>query len=111
MPQNRIHEQLSRKRTGSSFANLHEWMCGSNLTCKEYEQRHTLINIFDNIPYVRERWGEVGVSEYLYHFHDDFELNKAVRLTKFLMKLPLVRPILKSTAIICDLLAFRFVSK
>ncbi|GAX60421.1 metal dependent phosphohydrolase [Candidatus Scalindua japonica] len=111
MPQNRIHEQLSRKRTGTSFADLHEWMCGSKLTCKEYEQRHTIINILDNIPYVRKRWGETGVQEYLYHFHDDFERNKAIRLTNFFMKLPLVRSILKSTAIIYDFMAYLFISK
>lgn len=90
MPHNKIHEELSKKRTGKSFADLHDWMCGEGLAREEIAKRHSVTKVIDNLPYVRERWGDLGVQEYLYHIQDDFDRNLAVRLSKFMIRLPIL---------------------
>lgn len=111
MPHNKIHEELSKKRTGKSFADLHDWMCGEGLTREEIAKRHSVTKVIDNLPYVRERWGDLGVQEYLYHIQDDFDRNLAVRLSKFMIRLPVLGLSLRIVAYMYHRLVHGLLSK
>lgn len=111
MPHNKIHEELSKKRTGKSFADLHDWMCGAGLTPDEIAQRHKVTSITNNLPYVRERWGYVGVQEYLYHIQDDYERNPGIRLMKFCIRNPVIRPVVRVASCLYTSFTYRFLLK
>lgn len=60
MPDIKTHCEISQKRTGQDFKDLHEWIDEGQ---KYFEanhriERHTLNDVYLN--YIKERWGGLG---------------------------------------------------
>jgi len=87
MPPINEHIKLSLKRTGKSYKEIHEWIEGFHSTRKEKEERHDILKIPRFLPFIKEKFGEEGIKEYLQHIKDDYEKTKAYKLIKGLMKL------------------------
>jgi hypothetical protein len=70
MPDLKTHCEISLKRTGKEFRELHEWMDEPR---KELGRAHRTER-HDNtyIDYVEERWGWEGVLEFLHHIAVDY---------------------------------------
>ena len=67
MPNVQTHCEISLKRTGQEFKELHEWI---DETQKYFEEnhrieRHTLNDTY--LKYIREKWGDKAVVEWLFH--------------------------------------------
>ena len=78
MPKIPKHMKLSESRTGKTYRELHEWMDPwiNKPELRELGRvRHDITKIPEHIPYVKEKWGEEGVKEFLFHIKEDFELN------------------------------------
>ncbi len=71
MPSVRTHCELSKKRTGRTYRELHEWMDPGSTNERLARERHDIINIPQHIPYIRQTWGDEGVKEFLQHIKDD----------------------------------------
>ena len=84
MPSPIEHGKLSNIRTGKSFIELHNWMDEERKKPAIRPERHEIVNIPENIKIVKEKFGEEAVREFLYHIKEDYEKNKAYRLTKIL---------------------------
>ena len=84
MPSPIEHGKLSSIRTGKSFTELHNWMDEEYKRPDIGPKRHEIVNIPENIKIVKEKFGEEAVREFLYHIKEDYEKNKAYRLTKIL---------------------------
>jgi hypothetical protein len=74
------HIQLSLKRTGKEYRELHEWLDGKNISYKERLSRHNINNISKLLPVVEKRFGKDGVREYIQHIKDDCNNNILVRI-------------------------------
>ena len=85
MPPTNEHVKLSLKRTGKEYRELHEWM-NEEYTRGE-RSKHDILNIPRFLPIIKEKFGEEGIQEYLYHIKDDYEKSKAYKLVKILLKL------------------------
>lgn len=76
----KLHMQDSIKRTGKDYKDLHLWMN------EDYQGmgngRHRIANIYETMPYVRKRWGEEGVIEFIYHINDDYERSILLKIVK-----------------------------
>lgn len=81
MPSVDKHSELSDKRTGKSYRELHEWMDPWKDNEKAAIQRHDITNIPENILYVEKKWGEEGKKEFLHHIKEDHENKKGIILT------------------------------
>ncbi len=81
MPSIEKHTELSLKRTGKGFKELHEWMEEDKLA------RHDIANILELLPAVEKLFGKESQKEYLWHIRDDYELNIAWRILRKLRKL------------------------
>ncbi len=73
MPSVRKHCELSKRRTGKTYRELHEWMDPWTSDTRLAEQRHDVTNIPRHMDYVRKTWGEEGVKEFLQHIKDDYK--------------------------------------
>lgn len=70
MPPFKDHLVTSLKRTGREYRDLHHWL--DNDPDKQVkEDRHDLGRLLENIDYVRKKWGEEAVSEFLLHVVED----------------------------------------
>jgi uncharacterized protein len=69
MPLTEKHYATSRKRVGQNYEELHNWIDDSR---KKYE-RHDFTRIWEFAPWIRERFGEEGVREYIEHLREDME--------------------------------------
>ncbi len=87
MPSIEKHIELSLKRTGKNYKNLHEWIEGFDSTKKDKEERHDILKIPKFLSFIEERFGEEGIKEYLYHIKEDYEKSKAYKLAKVILKL------------------------
>lgn len=81
MPSHKTHCAISKKRTGSNFSELHEWMDEpyKRLGKNHRTTRHTLND--DDMRVVRQRWGDKGVIEWLFHISLD-NLDTAFKMSR-----------------------------
>lgn len=73
MPSVEEHEAISKKRTGYNFHDLHKWMDDpqKDLGMNHRRERHTLDDVYLN--FVKEKWGDLGVVEYIHHIVVDYQ--------------------------------------
>jgi uncharacterized protein len=69
MPSIEKHVEVSRRRTGKDYLDLHEWIDKDPATKVE---RHDITKIYEYGKMMEERYGPEGLQEYLQHIHDDF---------------------------------------
>ena len=67
MPSFRTHCAISKKRTGNDFAELHSWIdeSATRLEHDHRTERHSFIE--DDKNKIKEKWGEKGIIEWLFH--------------------------------------------
>ena len=82
MPLIKEHMEMSRKRTGKSYQELHEWMDSWKDNETGAGTKHDIVNIPSNLAYARKKWGDEGASEFLHHLKDDTENYKRSFLYK-----------------------------
>ena len=82
MPPIEKHTQLSLKRTGKEFKEIHEWMDGENLDYLEKSARHDITNIPKFLPIIEKQFGEEAAREYLQHIKDDCENSIVLKILK-----------------------------
>lgn len=70
MPPIEVHFKNSKQRTGREYEELHHWMDDDKLRAL---QVHDISKIHENIRYVREKWGEEAVEEFIFHIKEDME--------------------------------------
>ncbi len=73
MPSISKHAEVSKERTGNSYRGLHEWMDPWVKDPSIARERHDITNIEENIQFVRDKWGDEGVKEFLYHIKEGYE--------------------------------------
>lgn len=71
MPDIRVHCYYSKKRTGKTFKELHDWMDEPHkiLGIEHRDVRHTL----RDIPKVKDLFGKEAVYEFLMHISADYK--------------------------------------
>ncbi|MEW6110977.1 MAG: HDIG domain-containing metalloprotein [Thermodesulfobacteriota bacterium] len=69
MPSIEKHVEISRRRTGKDYLDLHEWIDKDPATKVE---RHDITKIYEYGKMMDEKYGPEGLQEYLQHIHDDF---------------------------------------
>ena len=67
MPSIEKHAEISRKRTGKSFKEVHEWIDDPQYK----DERHDIIQIPDTFQMFKEKYGEQAAQEYVQHLADD----------------------------------------
>ena len=70
MPPLDVHLKNSKQRTGKEYEELHLWIDDDKLNAPEI---HHIPKIPENIKYVREKWGEEAVKEFVMHIKEDME--------------------------------------
>ena len=80
MPSIKRHIELSLKRTGKEFREVHEWLDGKNISYKDRVIRHNITNIPQFLLIVENQFGKDGVREYLQHIKDDYENHIALKI-------------------------------
>ena len=83
MPSVKKNNKLSVKRKGKSVEDIHNWINDE----KENVKRHNILEITNNLKIVKEKFGEKGAKEFLYHIRDDYEQNQIYLFIKFLSKI------------------------
>lgn len=81
MPNLKIHMKISRARTGKTFEKLHRWLDEAH-TSLRYDhriERHTYSGAYRR--YIRNRFGEEGVVEWLIHLAVD-SLETAMKVVR-----------------------------
>lgn len=73
MPSLKKHVELSLKRTGKDYREVHEWMDGQDISYKTRVKRHSITSIPEFMPIIKERFGDDGLKEYLQHIKDDYD--------------------------------------
>lgn len=84
MPSLQKHIELSLKRTGKEYREIHEWMDGRGISYKDKLERHKITNIPGFLPFIEKRFGKDAAEEYLKHIEDDYDNNFAIRLMRTL---------------------------
>lgn len=69
MPTIKQHSEISHKRTGKEYRDLHEWM---DANPKKKEERHDIGKIYEYGKTIEQKYGPEGLQEYLQHIRDDF---------------------------------------
>ena len=69
MPTIKQHAEISRKRTGKDYRELHEWM---DANPRKKEERHDIGRIYEHGKTMEQKYGPEGLQEYLQHIRDDF---------------------------------------
>ena len=70
MPPLDAHLKNSKERTGKEYGELHHWIDDDKIKALEI---HDISKIHENIRYVREKWGEEAVAEFVLHVKEDME--------------------------------------
>ena len=86
MPSIEKHIELSLKRTGREYREIHEWLDGNNISHDDIIARHDIVNIQKFLPVVEKRFGEDGVKEYLQHIKDDCDNNVFIRILRMIRR-------------------------
>jgi class 3 adenylate cyclase len=69
MPTIKQHTEISHKRTGKDYRELHEWM---DANPRKKEERHDIGRIYEHGKTIEQKYGPEGLQEYLQHIRDDF---------------------------------------
>ncbi len=67
MPSIEKHVQISLKRTGKEYLEIHEWIDNP----EKKTERHDITKIPDNFQMFKEKYGEEAAREYVQHLSDD----------------------------------------
>ena len=67
MPSIEKHAEISMKRTGKSFTEVHEWIDDP----QHKNERHDITKIPDTFQMFKEKYGEQAAKEYVQHLADD----------------------------------------
>jgi len=69
MPNHNVHCAISKKRTGKSYSELHEWIDDQSFTklCGVNHRRYRHHYTIKDENYIRRRWGDGAVIEWLFH--------------------------------------------
>lgn len=78
MPGIRQHMEISEKRTGKDYKELHEWMDPWGTDVALGKERHDITKIPEHHQYVKDKWGEEAAKEFLLHIKEDLD-HKASR--------------------------------
>jgi hypothetical protein len=70
MPKIDVHLKNSKERTGKDYEELHHWIDDDKIRASEI---HDISKIPENTGYVREKWGEGAVNEFVLHIKEDME--------------------------------------
>ncbi len=87
MPSLKRHIELSIKRTGKEYKEIHEWMDGGNVSYRERLARHDISNIPKFLCVVETQFGKDGIREYLQHIKDDYEKSVVLKIFSIIKKL------------------------
>jgi len=87
MPSIEKHIELSLKRTGEEYREVHEWMDEEDTSYKERIAKHRIYNIPRFFPIVKKKFGKGGAKEYIKHVRDDYENNILLRARRILERL------------------------
>ena len=68
MPTIKQHAEISHKRTGKDYREVHEWM---DANPRKKEERHNVSGICEFVSIIRAKYGEEGLNEYVQHIYDD----------------------------------------
>ncbi len=69
MPPLEVHLRNSKQRTGKEYEELHQWVDDK----AKAPETHDISKIPENIKYVREKWGEEAINEFVLHIKEDME--------------------------------------
>lgn len=85
MPSFDEHCNISKKRTGYAFTQLHKWMDEPQKELKQNHrrERHTLDDTYLN--FVKSKWGELGVLEFIHHIVEDYQETENKYMQKLLI--------------------------
>ena len=67
MPSIEKHAEISLKRTGKSYKEVHEWIDDP----QHKDARHDITKIPDTFQMFKEKYGEEAAREYVQHLADD----------------------------------------
>ena len=67
MPSIEKHVEISMKRTGKSYTEVHEWVDDP----QHKNERHDITRIPDAFQMFKEKYGEEAAREYVQHLADD----------------------------------------
>ena len=67
MPSIEKHAEISSKRTGKSYTEVHEWIDDP----QHKDERHDITKIPDTFQMFKEKYGEEAAREYVQHLADD----------------------------------------
>ena len=67
MPSIEKHAEISKKRTGKSYREIHEWIDDP----PNKDARHDITRIPDTFQMFKEKYGEEAAREYVQHLADD----------------------------------------
>lgn len=70
MPPFDVHLKNSKERTEKEYAELHHWIDDDKVRAQDI---HDISKVPENIKYVREKWGEEAVKEFVLHIKEDME--------------------------------------
>lgn len=65
-----VHLKNNKQRTGKEYEELHHWIDDDKQKAAEI---HDILRIPENVKYVREKWGEEAVQEFVLHVKEDME--------------------------------------
>lgn len=82
MPSLEKHIELSIKRTGKEYREVHEWLDGDDVSFIEKLARHNFLTTSKFLPVVERKFGKEGVIEYIHHLEDDYNSNIALKTLK-----------------------------
>ncbi|MFH0959615.1 MAG: hypothetical protein V1897_13020 [Pseudomonadota bacterium] len=68
MPSINKHTEISLRRTGRDYAEIHEWM---DKDPYKKAERHDVSRICEFGSIIRAKYGEEGLNEYVQHIYDD----------------------------------------
>lgn len=68
MPTIENHLQISVKRTGKDYRDVHEWIDGDP---EKKAERHDITRIYEYGKMFEEKYGKEALQEYIQHIHDD----------------------------------------
>lgn len=83
MPSLQEHCNASKKRTGYKFITLHKWIDQNSKSMGNNHRafRHSLQD--NDKEYIKKRWGDLGVIEWIHHIVMDYQETEDKLLRKY----------------------------